>query len=99
MSSLLILSVGLLNEFLLRIYGGYRSRLGPYQVSVDNDKVLNFAGYQAGSQEDFNYLLCGIELDMGLHELQLTNISPDPARPTLDVDYVCDGFLSELPRA
>ena len=73
-----------------RIYGGYRSRLGPYQVSLDKD-IFSYGGFQTGDEERFQYPLFSLSgLQMGMHEVTITNVSPDPERSMLDIDYVSD---------
>lgn len=71
-----------------RAYGAYRSRLGPYQVSLDSN-VVTKSGYQPGDDEQYQYLLFGEgSLNDGYHELQLSNASPGTGNSTLDLDYV-----------
>lgn len=71
-----------------RAYGAYRSRLGPYQVSLDSNGVTK-SGYQPGDDEQYQYLLFGEgNLNDGYHELQLSNASPGTGNSTLDLDYV-----------
>ena len=57
---------------------------------LDN-KPFNFNGYQAGDEESFQYTLFSSSgLDMGTHEVRITNVSPDPQRAILDIDHVSD---------
>ncbi|KAL4247190.1 hypothetical protein ABKN59_008280 [Abortiporus biennis] len=59
------------------IYGGYRSRLGPYQVTLDG-VTQSQPGYEEGDDEDFDYVLFSNQsLLQGDHQLELSNLGSD----------------------
>lgn len=63
---------------------------------MDN-KVFNKSGYEAGQEEQFQYLLFGGgNLADGPHELKLTNASPGSNSSILDLDYVGVYFTTLL---
>ncbi|KAI0822118.1 hypothetical protein BC628DRAFT_1328095 [Trametes gibbosa] len=78
-------------------FGGYRSYLGPYKVTLDGN-TTTYDGY-TGGPDQYAFQLFGImDLPVGQHHLRITNTGVDPARPTLDLDYARDTnlFLLQL---
>ncbi|KAI0337142.1 hypothetical protein BDW22DRAFT_1340393 [Trametopsis cervina] len=72
-----------------RVHGGYRSRLGPYQVVVDSHVVAEFAGYQRGDIEATDAVLFNSTgLRTGPHILEIINTSDDANRPVLDINRI-----------
>ncbi|CAL1701744.1 unnamed protein product [Somion occarium] len=70
------------------VYGGYRQRLGEYQVVLDT-AIYTQQGYHDGDQEQPQFLLFNrSDLPSGHHQLQLVNTSQDPNHPVLDLDYI-----------
>ncbi|KAF7416135.1 hypothetical protein PC9H_002396 [Pleurotus ostreatus] len=69
------------------IYGGYRERLGPYQIALDGE-VETFPGYIQGSTPHGNILLFGRrDLDESqMHTFELTNLGENGQ--VLDLDYI-----------
>ena len=75
-----------------RVYGGYRTWLGDYQVILDGN-TSSFSGYADGTDEVFEYVLFNAtDLPEGEHHIRITNASNDAKRPALDIEYVC-GYL------
>ncbi|KAI0739675.1 hypothetical protein C8Q80DRAFT_1111407 [Daedaleopsis nitida] len=67
------------------VYGGYRRRLGDYQVTIDGVTTLH-EGYVSGLDEQFDYVLFNsTSLPAGQHQIRITNMSQDPKQPVLDV--------------
>ncbi|KAF9495492.1 hypothetical protein BDN71DRAFT_1506628 [Pleurotus eryngii] len=69
------------------IYGGYRERLGSYQIALDGE-VETFPGYIQGSTPHGNVLLFGRrDLDEShMHTFELTNLGENGQ--VLDLDYI-----------
>jgi hypothetical protein len=84
-----------------RVFGGYRSRLGPYRVRLDG-KTIDFDGYQAGDPENLNATLFkSTNLNRTTHSIEIINTSQDISRPVLDISKVIghsqfSGFSSLL---
>ncbi|KAH9850413.1 hypothetical protein C2E23DRAFT_735030 [Lenzites betulinus] len=69
------------------VFGGYRSFLGPYTVTLDGD-TTTYDGY-TGGPDQYEYQLYGIsDLPVGKHHISIANTGTDPARPVLDLDYL-----------
>ncbi|EGN97345.1 hypothetical protein SERLA73DRAFT_184018, partial [Serpula lacrymans var. lacrymans S7.3] len=74
------------------LFGGYRSRLGPYEVNLDG-KRHEFPGYQYGTEQLADAMLFGQRnLSSGSHYIEMTNTSNDTQRDVLDIDYVCSSI-------
>ena len=71
-----------------RIYGGYRERLGPYQVVLDGI-THQFGGFENGDKEDFNAVLFrGGNLTVDHHQIEMTNVGDNASRTVLDISHV-----------
>ncbi|TCD71071.1 hypothetical protein EIP91_000163 [Steccherinum ochraceum] len=78
------------------VYGAYRQRLGPYNVTLDG-QLETRPGYQAGDQEDLNSVLFSTSsLLPGKHQVELANAWQDP-ESVLDITSIV--FQSALGEA
>ncbi|KAL4261844.1 hypothetical protein AB1N83_006983 [Pleurotus pulmonarius] len=78
------------------IYGGYRERLGSYQIALDGE-VETFPGYIQGSTPHGNVLLFGRrDLDEShMHTFELTNLGENGQ--VLDLDYIVLEHQASVP--
>ncbi|EMD35708.1 hypothetical protein CERSUDRAFT_84818 [Gelatoporia subvermispora B] len=76
----------------ISVYGGYRERLGPYDVVLDGE-VTSFPGFISGPEQVPAILFSRSGLQPHVHQIQIINTSQDPTRPVLDFDHL----LAETP--
>ena len=80
-----------------RVYGGYRTWSGPFEVIVDAEAPQNYQGYSDSDPEVFDQVLFGrSDLPYGNHQIRIINTSQDPAHPILDIDYVSRSIYDPL---
>ena len=70
------------------VFGGYRTRLGPYRVILDGHEY-DEKGYEDGQLTNYDAVLFQkTSMKAQLHQLELINTSKDPERPILDISHV-----------
>lgn len=82
-----------------RVYGGYRERLGPYQVLLDGREAFVSSGYAPGASEDYDAVLfSSTDIQPDVHTLEIVNTGKDPSQAVLDINRVGLAVLSSRPR-
>lgn len=74
----------------LRVYGGYRERLGPYRVTIDG-KQYEHTGYNKSDPENPNAVLFNSKgLKFKEHNMEIVNVGQDDTRPygVFDISHV-----------
>ncbi|KAI0076655.1 hypothetical protein K474DRAFT_1597520 [Panus rudis PR-1116 ss-1] len=70
------------------VYGGYRQRLGSFNVTLDNT-TNSFLGFKDGDAEILpDVLFTASNLTLGHHLVTLTNTGSSERNATLDIDRV-----------
>ncbi|OCH92388.1 hypothetical protein OBBRIDRAFT_726913 [Obba rivulosa] len=69
------------------IYGGYRQRLGPYEVVLDG-KATPFPGFTGGPEQVPAVLFSESGLQPVEHQIQVINTGQDPQMSVLDINYL-----------
>ncbi|KAJ3552559.1 hypothetical protein NM688_g4091 [Phlebia brevispora] len=71
------------------VFGGYRQRLGSYEVVLDGNRRYDFEGFHDGDTENFNAVLFNAtDLDVDYHQLELINTSADSQNSVLDISHI-----------
>jgi len=76
------------------VFGGYRQRLGSYQVILDG-QTTSYSGFRQGDTETYNAVLFSSSgLLPGTHQIELVNTGQDPQHCVLDISSIV--FSSSL---
>ena len=72
----------------LRLYGGYRTWSGGYQVTLDNGPPQSFLGYTGGPESFDRLLFAASGLADGPHQIRVASDAQDATHPILDFESV-----------